>query len=430
MNQLENSFTLGEIGKAIQLKFPELGSLILSLRGLPQYDFFRFISMNIIPLIQNGKPFKSLINQWEKETLSSKKELENLKQEAFQEVTGALTLLTTRIKESDHLSSNPQIQQSLDEARGYLDGTRPVYIPSHFEMAADALASICRLILKHNAAHALINVAQLVELNDNIGIPAIEKFHFNKSITKMIKRNQEWNWETYHFSHICWNYLKLTSELWNLKESAFTEKSLKNSTIEECGEFSEILGLHNYWIELQSIRNHRQDSTPFFTIERFTKYLQVVCGELLLLNSKNATGPSSLGIESLALKIDGEHLLLLVEKADHIETAYVLHKFKGITNPCKFFKYLIENPGKDASPSDFGMGSNSPSNLLPRSQIKDHLQALFFQPGTKKNSIQLISSRIQMEDQPLSFRIAIEQQLQEMQLSPYKGLIDERGTIL
>lgn len=430
MDQTANSFTLEEIGKALQLKFSGVGSLIRSLKNLSQYDFFRLISMNIIPLIQQGKPFKSLINRWEKETLSSKQEFENLKQDALQEVTTALTLLTSRVRESEHLSAIPQLQQSLGEARRYLEGTRPVYIPSHFEMAADTMASTCRLLLKHNAAHVLTGIAQLVDLNDNIDTPAIEKLHFYKSITKMIKKNQEWSWETYHFPHTCWSYLKLTAELWNLKESAFTEKSLKSSSIEECRESGELLGLHNYWVELQAIRNHRQDRTRFFTIERFTKYLQVICSELLLLNSKNVSEASSLGIASLSLKMDGEHLLLLVEKTDHTKTAYVLHKFKGITNPCKFFKFLIENPGKDTDPSDFGMRSNSPSNLLPRSQFKGHLQTLFFQPGTKKNSIQLISSKIQMENQPLSVRIAIEQQLQEMQLSPYKDLIDERGTIL
>lgn len=427
MAQTDNSFTLEEIGKALQLKFPEVGSLVRSLKNLSQYDFFRLISMNIIPLIQQGKPFKSLTSRWEKETLSSKQELENLKQDALQEVTTALTLLTSGVKESELLSAIPQVQQSLDEAREYLEGTRPVYIPSHFEMAADTMASTCRLLLKHNAAHVLTGIAQLVNLNDNIDTPAIEKFHFYKSITKMIKKNQEWSWETYHFPHTCWSYLKLTTELWNLKENAFTEKSLKNSSIEECRESGELLGLHNYWIELQSIRNHRQDRTPFFTIERFTKYLQVICSELLLLKSKNASESPSLGIASLSPKMDGEYLLLLVEKADHTKTAYVLHKFKGITNPCRFFKYLIDNPGKDATPSDFGMGSNSPSNLLPRSQFKGYLQTLFFQPGTKKNSIQLISPLIHLKDHPLSTRLGIEQQIAEMNLSSYDAVLTNTG---
>ncbi|MBX9923169.1 MAG: hypothetical protein K2Y01_03580 [Rhabdochlamydiaceae bacterium] len=419
MAQTDNSFTLEEIGKALQLKFPELGSLVRSLKNLSQYDFLRFTSMNIIPLIQKGKPFKSLISRWEKETLSVKQELENLKQEALQEVTAALTLLISRVKESEHLSAIPQVQQSLDEAREYLEGTRPVYIPSHFEMAADTMASTCRLLLKHNAAHVLTGIAQLVDLNDNIDIPAIEKLHFYKSITKMTKKNQEWSWETYHFPHTCWSYLKLTAELWNLKESAFAEKSLKSSSIEECKESGELLGLHNYWVELQSIRNHRQDRTPFFTIERFTKYLQVICSELLLLKSKNASEAPSLGIVSLCLKIDGDHLLLLIEKGDRTKTAYVLHKFKGVTGPYSFFKYLIDNPRKDADPSDFGMQSNSPSNLLPRSQFKGPLQTLFFQPGTKKNSIQLISPLVPLKDQPLSLRLSIEQQLAEMHLSSY-----------
>lgn len=427
MDQTDNSFTLEEIGKALQLKFTEVGSLVRSLKSLSQYDFFRFISMNIIPLLQQGKPFKSFINQWEKETLSSKQELENLKQDALQEVTTALTLLTSRVRESEHLSAIPQIQQSLNEAREYLEGTRPVYTPSHFEMAADTMASTCRLILKHNGAYALTDIAQLVDLNDNIGIPAIEKLYFYKSITKMIKKNQEWSWKTYHFPHTCWSYLKLTAELWNLKESAFTEKSLKSSSIEECRDSGELLGLHNYWVELQSIRNHRQNRTPFFTIERFTKYLQVICSELLLLKSKNTSEASTLGITSLSLKMDGEYFLLLVEKEDRTKTAYVLHTFKGITNPCKFFKYLIDNPGKDTTPSDFGMRSNSPSNLLPRSQFKGHLQALFYRPGTKKNSIQLISPLIHLKDHPLSTRLDIEQQIAEMNLSSYDAVLTNTG---
>ena len=289
-------------------------------------------------------------------------------------------------------------------------------------MAADAMASTCRLLIKHNASNLLVDLVKLVYLNDNIDAPAIEKCYFYTGITKMIKKQQEWSWEVYHLPYICWCYLKFTNQLWNLKETAFEGKELKSDSIEECSQSSELLGLHNYWVELQSIRNKRQERTPFFTIEQFSKYLQVICSEILTLKAANAPETPSFGITSLALHMHGEHLLLLVEEQQK-KTPYLLHRFTG--NPYDFFEHLFKHPDKDATPADFAMHTNSASNLLDRANIKRTLRTLFFQKGSRKGSIQLPSAHIQLKNQELSLRLNIEKHIKEMELKVYPKFIEK-----
>jgi hypothetical protein len=422
MDKLKNSFAIEEIGKALQLKFPELGALVESLKHrTTQYDFFAVVAMHIVPLIRKTKQFKTLTNRWEREVRSSKKNLEELKEKALKEVTAAFHLLSKRIESNVHILSIPEVQQTLSEAKGYLEGTRPVYMPSHFEMAADSLFATCRLLVKHNAFDLLEGIAEITYLNNNKATPGIERCHFYNGINKMIKKQQEWSWEFYHLPYTCWCHLKFSEQLWNLKEKAFEGKELKKGSIEECNQSGELLGLHGYWVELQSIRNKKQNRTPFFTIERFSKFLHVVCSEILTLKTPDAPETPLLGITSLSLLMRGEHLLLLVEEQQK-KTPYLLHRFTG--NPYDFFEYLLKNPGKDASPPNFGMPTNSTSNLLDRAKINGPLRKLFFRLGRKKNSIQLISSQIALKDLPLSVRLSLEEQLIRMNLSSYNSVFD------
>lgn len=112
MDKLNNSFAIEKI--VLQLKFPELGALIESLKHLStQYDFFSAVAMHIDPLIRKSKQFKTLTNRWEREISSSKKELEVLKQKALEEVTAGFNLLAKRIAGNEHIQSTPEVQQTL-----------------------------------------------------------------------------------------------------------------------------------------------------------------------------------------------------------------------------------------------------------------------------------------------------------------------------
>ncbi len=184
-------------------------------------------------------------------------------------------------------------------------------------------------------------------------------------------------------------------------------------------------GLHGFWVELQSIRNRRPKSTPFFSIERFSKYLEVVCSEILTRKVSENHDTLSLGIHAISLQLDGEYLILMVEeKRGEKKTPRLLHKFSGPTSPYLFLKKLIDHPDNDCSPSDLKMYSNSPSNLLDRAKIKGTLRKLFFKKGIRKGSIQLPSSRIILKDAELGTRLSIEKQLEEMDLSIYSVLTE------
>jgi hypothetical protein len=65
------------------------------------------------------------------------------------------------------------------------------------------------------------------------------------------------------------------------------------------------------------------------------------------------------------------------------------------------------------------MSTNSVSNLLDRANIKGVLRQLFFQKGTNKGSVQLLSSKIHLNNQAIEIRLSIERQLKEMNLSVF-----------
>lgn len=167
---------------------------------------------------------------------------------------------------------------------------------------------------------------------------------------------------------------------------------LKHETVEESQKSAKLLGLHGYWTELQSIKSRRGRNDRFFTIERFRKYLEIVSTQILIQVVEGKPSEASLGLTSIALALDGEHLLLLAEGGNKKgETRYLLHKFNDTSDPRRFINELIANPGKEVTPADIGMKTNSAPNLLTRAQLTGALKDLFFKKGQRKGSIMLES---------------------------------------
>ncbi len=430
MTSLEYRHPLARLAEGLKLDYPEMGILVdsVSQKASP-YEFFRLLATQIVPYLRKQKYFSTLVNRWERQCRDHRRKQETLKNLAVEEVGVAIGRLAERLENSTELKT-PDVLKALGEAKGYLNGTIPTYMPSHYECAADSLASACRILLRLNGHTLLDGIAKSTMIRESqqvdgvwkpIEVPCLEKCYFYEAITKLTKEGAKWSWDSFDHSFVCWSYLRLAERCWNLTEEDFEGESLTHQTVEEGQRSAELLGLHGYWTELQSIKSRRSSEASFFTIERFGKYLEIIATQILTQPKKSKPSEVSLGLASIALALDGEHLLLLTESGNSKgKTRYLLHKFNGASDPRSFINQLIANPGKEVTPADIGMKSNSCSNLLNRTKLTGSLKALFFKKGARKGSIQLITPRIELKNHQVAARLNLEEQLDELKLSLYK----------
>lgn len=412
---------LYSLAEGLKIKDAGLALLVESTsQQATSYDFFRTLATHVIPYIHKSKALQTLVKRWERKIRADKKERNALKEEALEEVTTAYNKLAKRLEGSELLTSIQGLKKSLDEAKGYLDGTLPVYMPSNFEMAASALASACNLLLANRQETLVLDLIELAHVNDKRVPPGIAKCHFDNAILKISKENQKWGWNFFDQPHVCWSYLRLLERCWNLESKDFEGEQLKSVTIEECERSRKRLELHGFWVEIQGVRNKRQKDTHFFTADRFSKYLEVICNEILSNQLGEGNDPSSVGIYALSLKMSEVSLLLLIESdGGRVKTPYILHTYNTESGPYLFMKGLITHPDKDWVPSDVEMQSGSTANLLDRAKITGALKNLFFKAGKRKGSYQLITTRIALKDLDISSQFAIRKQLADLKLSVY-----------
>ena len=419
MSTTQITNTLSSLTEGLRLRDAGLATLIGSAsQQTTTYDFFRILAADVIPYLKKCASFQTLIKRWERKTRSSHKEINALKQVALQEVTDAFSTLSKRLKGIELLTSIQGLQKSLDETKGYLDGTLPVYIPYHFEMAADALAQACRLLLANRQVEMVSDLVEIAYFNDKREPPGIARCYFYEAISKIIKARQEWGCDCFEEPHICWSYLNLTQRCWN--PTMLENEELKNDSVEDCEHSGELLGLHGYWVELQGIRNKRQQRNPFFTIERFSKYLEVICLQILAHKAEKEQSLST-SIHALELTIYGDSLLLLVEtESGRKTTPYLLHTYNIESGPYFFMKSLIEQPEKDWHRSDFKIHTNSPTQMLNRANIKGILKTLFVKKSDSgPGRIQLTRPKVLLEDFDFNTQLAIQKQIADLKLEVY-----------
>jgi len=433
MALLKDSPSLIGMVEGLKLDYPELGVLLNAVQQqATPYDFFRTLTTHLLPYIRREKIFKTLLNRWDRQNRAYQRNQERLKIQAIKEVSTAVKQLSERLENNPKFKT-PEVIEALEKANGYLNGTISTFTPSHYESAAESLTSACRQLLQQNGHELLEGIAELTSAKEyqeidgiwqSVDVSGIKRCHFYGTISTIIDERMKWKWDSFDLPHVCWSYLRLAEKCWDLTEQDFKSESLKNKTIADCERSIELLGLHGYWVELQSIRNKRYDDPPFFTIERFSKYLEVIASAILFQTKRGTPTKVSLGLYALTLQLDGDYLLLVVEKTHkRNKTLYLLHTFNGASDPRNFLNQLLANPGKEITPADVGMNSNSSPNMLARAKLTGPLKDLFFRKGQRKGSVMLTSPRIELKNQELAVQLNIEQQLDEMNLKIHQESI-------
>lgn len=431
MTSLENRHPLAGLAGGLKLNYPELAILVDSIcQKVSSYDFFRLLATQLIPYLRKQKVFSTPVNRWERQCREYRRKQETLKNLAIKEVRSAVEKLAERLESSPKFKT-AEVMDIIKKAKGYLDGTTPACMPPYYECAAEELVSACRLLLQIKEYELLEEIAEPISVTkpqlmdgvwQSVEVSSFKKYHFYDTITKLAKERSKWRWNSFDHCFVCWTYLRLAERCWNLTEEDFDGESLKYQTVDEGQRSAELLGLHGYWTELLLIKNKRSGNTPFFTVERFSKYLEVVATQILMQSVKNVHGEASLGLTAVTLALDGEHLLLVVEGGKGKEvTRHLLHKFDGASDPRRFINQLIANPGNEVTPSDLGMKSNSCANLIKRAKLTGALKELFIKKGQRKDSIVLPEAKVVLKEKALAVRLNVQQQLEEMNLAVYHG---------
>lgn len=379
-------------------------------------DFFHLLADTIIPCIRKEKSYKSLIKGWRKESKEWEKELYLLRQKAQLEINGYYDLLKEQIHNSFRLQEIPLIKELLLELEGYITGKICLTCGDPLDKSVEIVEKICYQLIREDALKELCDIARVSPLSSPED-PIIEEYYFKNSVNKVLAKNLEMSWEDMPlYPHFCWAHLLLLEQLW--KKKTWEE----NIEIQDWQKITDRLCLRVHWEELQSIRNQHSYCMSFYTIERFRKCIEIIGNEIL--NNDTPYASTKVGtLEELSLHLKDNLLLLAVKKKDRKEEFYVLCKFKGDSTPREFFDDMIQHPGKEVTPVDFRMYSNTPSNLLDRANFKNKgsLRDLFFSKGiNKKGSIKLISPRIDLRRADLRILSSVEKEIQDSNLELYR----------
>lgn len=425
---------LADLAAGLKLNYPKLGILLTALCKQPSaHDFFQLLATQLLPHLRRHPSFTRLIDRWGRQYRNYRRRHETLKANAIEDVRAAIELLSEQLAKSPEFNTS-EVSNCLDKAKGYLNGSIPTYMPPSYQQAADSLASACRLILGVGGQQLLSDIAKLTTIKKSrqiegrwvpIDYLSIESCNFFKSINKIATNQSAWGWDRFDEPFVCWGYLRLVERCWKLAADDFEGEPLKHGTTQESQRSAEFLGLHQYWTELHSIKaQHQNLHTPFFTRERFCRYLELIATEILTQTPKNqlSDDAGSLGIRSIELSIDGEYLLLIVDSGPKKDpTRYLLHTFNGMSNPRTFINKLLSRPGEEVAPSDIGMKSGKCAQLLERAKLTGPLKDLFVQKGSCKGSITVPKVRVIITNQELATRLKVQHQLDEMSLPFYKG---------
>lgn len=412
---------LGSLVDGLKLKHGDLATLVemLSYQSVP-YDFFRTLATHTISFIRSSDGYQTFVNRWTREIRAAKKELRHLKEKAIQEVTEAYNKISKRLEGCQLLVKIEGLKKSLDQTKEWLEGTQHVDLPPHFERAAEALASVCELLIANREEGLVSDLVDVVYFKDEPEA-GIARCYFYNSIDKILKENQKWGWNSFDRPYVCWSYLYLLERCWKLEARDFEENSIRSKTSEDCKRNTEFINIHSYWTQIQDIRNKRQEDNRLFTIERFSKYLAVICSEILTRKSEKSEKSFSAGMHAVSLTLHQDNLLILIEtNSGQIKTPYLLHNYNFDSPPHLFMKKLINHPDRAWTPGDIEMQSGSAANLLDRAKITGTLRKLFIKKGSRKGSVQLTSPRVVLEALNLSTQLAVKSQLDDLKLDLYK----------
>ena len=373
------------------------------------FDFFYIITVYIVPLIRRSPVFERFYLQSIQAKDAYLKERNELEAKAPEEVERAFLSLQLLL-ENAGLLSNAGIKQWFDNISQVFSQKNRYGIPSYLEVVYEKQRHLLEQIFNMRrldivAAFATITYDVTTIKNTDSGMPEeikkpyIGHFTFAPSLCRLDELNNLWRLEYVQHFWIAMEYLSLVEWCWNTPFSFFADKRETYEDFDSRNESVHLLSLHEYWVEINDIKNRRNGDRVryFFCRNRFLKYLKLILNEVILEQEINLSSLNIISAEvdtfepySIELKLDDVILLLDVRWfADGEIHTYIMHSFHQASRPHDFIKSLINAPLNEQIDirKISGAEEGSVAKYFELMKVNNMLQNLFFEkPGGSKDS--------------------------------------------
>jgi len=331
-------------------KIPEGGFSSLTcfyeqlVNSLSDRDFFRIISENVMPLIQQSSQIKPLYEKWIEENETHEKKWQTAKSKATKTLEETYHSIHVKLSKKK-LLDEPEISSRITYIESLIQFKSSSKNFRYFPEFSNHLKLLFHQILKQGELSIIQPFAEIEKLGEipfqnavgHTNKSLIHSHVFDPLLEELSNLEKITNWKDLTKPWAAFNKLLRAKRAWNSQEQDFKN----NSLIEEYVE----------WKDMDDLKDPTSSKDIlFFKREKYLEYIEILLNEILVHQDTSALPPK----ESKALR-DGtipksiylgcQHnqlFLSLFEEADHqYSDKILLHKFNEVSSPRDFFEDLI-----------------------------------------------------------------------------------------
>jgi len=329
------------------------------------YDFFVPIAKYIVPLIRGSQAFNSFYFQCVKAKDAHLKEKNDLEIKAPKEVEETFRSLQLDLRNKSFLGSS-EVEQCLVQIQKIFDNKQRYGTPSYIQLAYEAICRLLEKILDIGETDFVRKYATLecrtvqIHIGSACEIKEVQKWYINTitfapSLVRINEIQDAFSRNDVKDAWIAFEQLILVEWCWNTPFSFFGDKELCHDDYLSNNESMKLLVLHDYWIELNNIKEQNADSKAiFFSRLRFAKFLTLILNAILLeqetknkLDSSDRSSEDEIIVPSrVTLRL--EHIWLLLDVRWFVDgevNTYLIHAFQhDSSGPYLLMKAFLASP--------------------------------------------------------------------------------------
>lgn len=240
------------------------------------------------------------------------------------------------------------------------------------------LNGLCRELINRGRSDILDKIAE-VEYSPLPHRQPLKATFCNKEVYEFLELRRAFVLENSNALWLPWLLLHSMHECWFMPAKKMAQIQLKYSSQKKSLKSTEHWSFYNYWNALK-ITREKSSQPQLFTKELMIGLIKAICRQLLVYTSNiDAQDDNSEKIHSLALKLDGDLLSLIVNwKNTSKPSIYMLKQLRFGGAPFKFIQTLLKRPGETCHLNRI-TDSQSVANLLDRARLKGILANIFIQ---------------------------------------------------
>lgn len=331
------------------------------------YDFFRIIATNIVPLICNGKAYEYFFLRFNRDKASYVESNDAFVAEAPFEVEEAFA----KLQKIFAGNASFEIQQRLEEIRDVFNNKCNYGIPPYLQVAYEKINSLLQLLLDSGEAALVREFAKIEQqtvnsYNQNSELESeqkwvIKEFTYVPSLQSLNKLKEVLDWRAIRDTWVAWEYLYLVFWCWNIPFSFFADKSLSWKDYESSISSTKFLALHEHWAEVNAIKNvaygKKEQQSLLFQRSVFINFIKIILNDILLqqelekgLSEEDELALDKVVPEILTIRLNDKManykacLQLNVKWGDGGSEDILLHTFQDDSGPYSFVMNLLTKP--------------------------------------------------------------------------------------